>query len=151
MSSSPLPEPKRNTRMWLMAAAAATAVTLVVIAVSTGGFGLVDTVEPTSKAAVAQQHCEPEVNDRLASPATAKLSEIETARTELDPDSKDLFSLLEDPLSGVDYSRITVWNVSGIVEAQTESGTTLHDPFSCRAYFIDDDLAHTLVLFDREH
>lgn len=151
MSSSPLPQPKRNRHAWLIAAAAASVTTLVVVAVSTGGFGLVEAGEPPSKAAVAQQHCEPEVANRLASPAMATLSEIETEHTALDPDSKDMFSLLEEPLNGVDHSRITVWNVSGIVEAKTESGTTLHDPFSCRAYFIDDDLAHTLVLFDREH
>ena len=30
-------------------------------------------------------------------------------------------------------------------------GATIHDPFSCRAYFIDGNLAHTLVLFDHDH
>ena len=151
MSSSPLPQPKRKKWMWLVAAATASAVIVVVIAASTRGFGLVSTDEAPSKASIAREHCEPEVFSRLASPSTAKLSQIETASNQLDPDSKDLFSLLEDPLQGVDYSRITVWNVSGIVEAQTESGTTLHDPFSCRAYFIDDTLAQTLVLFDHDH
>jgi hypothetical protein len=87
----------------------------------------------------------------LAEPSTAKLSNVEVASTVLDPDSKDLFSLLDDPLKGVDHSRITVLNVSGVVDAPNASGSTMHDPFSCRAYFIDGNLAHTLVLFDHDH
>jgi hypothetical protein len=94
---------------------------------------------------------EPEVLNRLAEPSTAKLSNVEVASTVLDPDSKDLFSLLDDPLKGVDHSRITVWNVSGVVDAPNALGATMHDPFSCRAYFIDGNLAHTLVLFDHDH
>jgi hypothetical protein len=99
----------------------------------------------------AQDRCEPEVLNRLAEPSTAKLSNVEVASTVLDPDSKDLFSLLDDPLKGVDHSRITVWNVSGVVDAPNAFGATMHDPFSCRAYFIDGNLAHTLVLFDHDH
>jgi hypothetical protein len=124
---------------------------LVMTAVATRGFGLVNLDEPTSKARIAQDRCEPEVMNRLASPSTAKLSNVDTASSVLDPDSKDLFSLLDDPLKGVDHSRITVWNVSGVVDAQNAFGATIHDPFSCRAYFIDDNLAHTLVLFDHDH
>jgi hypothetical protein len=26
----------------------------------------------------------------------------------------------------------------------------IHDPFSCRAYFVDGTLVHTLVLFDHD-
>ena len=151
MSSSAPPSRNPGKRAWWIVIALASAAILVVVAISTRGFGLAETSEPPSKASVARQHCEPEVANRLASPATANLSQIETASAELDPDSKDLFSLLENPLKGVDHTRITVWNVTGVVQVQTESGAMLHDPFSCRAYFIDDDLAHTLVLFDREH
>lgn len=151
MSKSPSPRRRWHRGLWLLVAGTACAVILVVVAISTRGFGLVDETKPPTKASVAQQRCEPEVIKRLASPSTAKLSDIETASTALDPDSTDLFSLLEDPLKGVDHSRITVWNVSGVVEVQTELGGAIEDPFNCRAYFIDDDLAHTLVLFDHGH
>jgi hypothetical protein len=43
-------------------------------------------------------------------------------------------------------------NVSGVVDVNGDAfGATMHDPFSCRAYFIDGNLAHTLVLFDHDH
>jgi hypothetical protein len=125
---------------------------IAVIAVVTRGFGLANSTDRTSKEVTAQERCEPEVLNRLAEPSTAKLSNVEVARTALDPDSKDLFSLLDDPLKGVDHSRITVLNVSGVVDVNGNAfGDTIHDPFSCRAYFIDGNLAHTLVLFDHDH
>lgn len=101
---------------------------------------------------VAQERCETDVLDRLMSPSTARLSDISTERSRLDADGKDLFSLtLEKPLQGVDPTRITVLNVSGVVNAPTEVGSTLQDQFDCRAYFVDDALAHALVLMGHEH
>ena len=151
MGSSPLTPRKYKRRAWLITAAAVCVVILAVIAVATRGFGLANSTDRPSNERTAQDRCEPEVLNRLAEPSTAKLSNVEVASTVLDPDSKDLFSLLDDPLKGVDHSRITVWNVSGVVDAPNASGATMHDPFSCRAYFIDGNLAHTLVLFDHDH
>ena len=151
MDSSPLTPRKYRTRAWLIATAAGCAVILVVTVVATRGFGLANSTDRTSNERTAQDRCEPEVLNRLASPSTAKLSNVEAASTALDPDSKDLFSLLDDPLKGVDHSRITVLNVSGVVDAQNAFGATIHDPFNCRAYFIDGNLAHTLVLLDHDH
>jgi hypothetical protein len=150
-SSSPTPR-KNRRRSRLIAAAAGCVVILAVIAVATRGFGLANSTDGTSKELTAQDRCESDVLKRVASPATAKLSSVEVASTVLDPDSKDLFSLLDDPLKGVDHSRITVLNVSGVVDVNGDAfGATIHDPFSCRAYFIDGDLANTLVLFDHDH
>jgi hypothetical protein len=105
-----------------------------------------------SKERSAQGRCESDVLNRLASPSTAKLSNVETARSVLDPDKTDLFPLeLDEGLKGVDHSRITVWNVSGVVDAQNAFGAVIHDRFSCRAYFVDGSLAETLVLFDHDH
>lgn len=106
----------------------------------------------TSKERAAQDRCESEVLKRLVSPSAAQLSNVRSAQSVLDPDSRDLFSLtLNEPLKGVDTSRITVWEVSGVVDAPSEVGTTMHDPFICRAYFVDDDLTDTLVLFEHDH
>ena len=136
----------------MIATGAACVVILAVIAVATRGFGLADSTDRPSKELAAQNRCESDVLKQLASPSTAKLSNVEAASTVLDPDSKDLFSLLDDPLKGVEHSRITVLNVSGVVDVNGDAfGATMHDPFSCRAYFIDGNLAHTLVLFDRDH
>ena len=108
-------------------------VILAVIAVATRGFGLANSADRPSKELAAQDRCESDVLKRLASPSTAKLSNVEVASTVLDPDSKDLFSLLDDPLKGVDHSRITVLNVSGVVDVNGDAfGATIHDPFSCR-------------------
>ena len=151
MGSSPLTPRTYKKRAWLIAAAAVCVVILVVTVVATRGFGLANSTDRPSNERTAQDRCEPEVLNRLAEPSTAKLSNVEVASTVLDPDSKDLFSLLDDPLKGVDRSRITVWNVSGAVDAPNALGATMHDLFSCRAYFIDGNLAHTLVLFDHDH
>jgi hypothetical protein len=152
MGSSPKAPRKYRTRAWLIAAAMGCIVILAVIAVVTRGFGLANSTDRPSNERTAQGRCESDVRSRLASPSTAKLSNIEVASTVLDPDSKDLFSLLDDPLKGVDHSRITVLNVSGFVDVNGDAfGATIHDPFSCRAYFIDGNLAHTLVLFDHDH
>jgi hypothetical protein len=150
-SSSPTPR-KNRRRGCLIAAGAGCVVVLAVIAVATRGFGLATSTDRTSKELTAQDRCESDVLKRLASPSTAKLSNVGVASTVLDPDSKDLFSLLDDPLKGVDHSRITVLNVSGVVDVNGDAfGATIHDPFSCRAYFIDGNLANTLVLFDHDH
>ena len=152
MGSSPLTPRKNRRRAWLIAAGAGCVVILAVIALVTRGFGLANSTDRSSKELTAQDRCESDVLKRLASPSTAKLSNVEVASTVLDPDSKDLFSLLDDPLKGVDHSRITVLNVSGVVDVNGDAfGATIHDPFSCRAYFIDGNLANTLVLFDHDH
>jgi hypothetical protein len=134
--------------LWLIASTAvAFLAVIVVIAVKTQGFGAANSNER-----MAQQRCETDVRAQLASPSTANLSEVKATASELDPDSRDLFSLIgNDSLKGVDHARITVWNVSGMVDAQTEVGTLMHDPFTCRAYFVDGALADTLVLFDHPH
>lgn len=152
MGSSLLTPRKNRRRAWLIAVGAVCVVILGVIAVVTRGFGLADSTDRTSKELTARDRCESDVLKRLASPSTAKLSNVEVAGTVLDPDSKDLFSLLDDPLKGVDHSRITVLNVTGVVDVKGDAfGATIYDPFSCRAYFIDGNLAHSLVLFDHDH
>lgn len=152
MGSSPLTPRKNRRRVWLIAAVAGCVVILAVIAVATRGFGIAEPRDLPSKELAAQNRCESDVLKQLASPSTAKLSNVEVASTDLDPDSKDLFSLLDGPLKGVDHSRITVLNVSGVVDVEGSAyGDTIHDPFSCRAYFIDGNLANTLVLFDHDH
>ena len=142
--------PKRRTRVWLIAvavAALATAAAVVVIAIMTDDFAATP-----SKETAAQDRCESEVRKQLASPSVATLSNVSSAQSVLDPDSRDLFSLmLNEPLKGVDTSRITVWEVSGVVDVGSEVGTTIHDPFTCRAYFVDGNLADTLVLFEHDH
>ncbi|OBB26336.1 hypothetical protein A5792_03965 [Mycolicibacterium peregrinum] len=137
---------KPRVRLWVLACALVLGVAAV-IAVKTGGFGLMDT-----SARTAQERCVTDVRGKLVSPATAKLSDLKSERSDLEPDSRDLFPLTTDqPLKGIEQSRITVWNVSGIVDAQTEAGSTIHDPFVCRAYFVDGELVDTLVVFEREH
>ncbi|MHA3021619.1 hypothetical protein ACXPWS_15330 [Mycobacterium sp. BMJ-28] len=133
------------------AALTAIAIALAVIGAATQGFGLASSAERPSAAQAAPDRCTAEVLSRLAAPSTARLSNATVARTDLDPDSKDLFSLLDDPLRGVDHSRITVLNISGAVDAPNTFGATIHGPFSCRAYFVDGTLAHTLVLLDHDH
>lgn len=101
---------------------------------------------------IAQQRCQNEVLKRLMSPSSATLSEVHAQASQLDRDGQDLFPLtLEDPLKNVDISRITVINVSGMVNAPSEIGSTIRDHFNCRAYFVDATLAHTLVLIDETH
>ncbi|WKG00773.1 hypothetical protein [Mycolicibacterium sp. HK-90] len=141
------PSPNRpRARMWLLACAVIVGV-IAAIAVKTNVFGVTNTTERA-----VQDRCETDVRGKLASPQTAQLAGVQATVADLEPDSRDLFALTTDePLKGVDQSRITVWNVSGTVEAQTEVGSTIHDPFTCRAYFVDGNLVDTLVLFDREH
>ncbi|AKK30380.1 hypothetical protein AB431_09375 [Mycobacterium sp. EPa45] len=126
---------------------------VVAVAISTGAlppWRSSDT-RPTAEQS-AQDRCQAEVLKRLVSASTARLSDVRTEATSLDADGRDQFSLtLEESLKGVDRSRITVLNVSGVVNAPTEVGSTLQDHFDCRAYFVDGSLVHTLVLFEHDH
>ncbi|MCA2243414.1 hypothetical protein [Mycolicibacterium peregrinum] len=147
--SSPLTPRRRRIWVWI---AGSTICALVVgiaalITMKAHLFGFGDSIERT-----AQQRCESDVRGRLASPSTASMSDVQVRASELDPESRDLFPLTTNkPLKGVNYSRITVWNVTGTVDAQTEVGSVIHDPFICRAYFVDDAIADTLVVFEHEH
>ena len=143
------PRPRRRTHLWWLAAAIAAA---IVIAVATGILAVQGSEESAiSEGDAAQQRCEVDVVDRLASPSTAQISEINAISDVLDADSRDLFSLLEPPLKGIDRSRIRVWNVAGVVHSKNDFGTTMRTPFTCRVYFLDSDLVHTLVLLDHHH
>jgi hypothetical protein len=77
--------------------------------------------EPRLAQDVARDRCQDDVRKQLASP------------------------------KGVEPSRITVWNASGMINAEAQVGGTIHHPFTCRAYFVDGNLADTLVLFDHAH
>ncbi len=124
---------------------------LAVIAVKTHGFGFVGPA-PRQASDVARDRCEADVRKQLAAPGSAKLSGVRAVTGALEADGQDMFALMTDePLKGVDHARITVWNVSGTVDAQAEAGGVIHDPFTCRAYFVDGNLADTLVLFDHAH
>ncbi|MFL0177667.1 hypothetical protein ACJH6H_07445 [Mycobacterium sp. SMC-21] len=121
------------------------------IAMKTHGFGLVRP-EPRLAQDVARDRCQADVRKQLASPDSAQLSDVRSVAGTLETDGQDMFPLMTDePLKGVDHSRITVWNVSGMVDAKAEAGGTIRDPFTCRAYFVDGNLADTLVLFDHAH
>lgn len=140
-------KPRPRVRLIAMAVAALAAATVAVIVFTTR-----DEAGGASKQSAAQERCESDVVKQLASPSAAKLSDVKSEASVLDPDKRDLFSLqLNEPLKGVATSRITVWQVTGTVDAQSEVGTTMHDPFTCRAYFVDDSLADTLILFEHNH
>ena len=121
------------------------------IAIATRGFGLIESATVDVRERAAQERCERDVLARLVSPSTAKLTDVTVTNAQLDPEVMDLFSLIDGPLKGVDHSRITVRSVEGVVEAPSEIDGTLHDPFTCRTYFLDGDLADTLVVFDHDH
>ena len=140
------------TRALLLAAAATCVAILAVIAITTRGFGLIEATSVDTRERAAQQRCERDVVARLVAPSTAKLSNVTVTSAQLDPEVMDLFSLTSGgPLNGVDHSRISVRSVEGVVEAPNEVGGMLHDPFTCRAYFVDGDLADTLVAFEHDH
>ena len=143
---------QQRTRALLLAAAAMCGAILAVIAITTRGFGFIEATSVDTRERAAQQRCERDVVARLVAPSTAKLSNVTVTSAQLDPEVMDLFSLTSGgPLNGVDHSRISVRSVEGVVEAPNEVGGTLHDPFTCRAYFVDGDLADTLVVFDPDH
>ena len=140
-----------RTRALVLAAAAICGAILAGIAITTRGFGLIDSTTVDTGERVAQERCERDVVARLVSPSTAKLSGVTVADSRLDPEVVDLFSVTDGPLDGVDHSRITVRSVEGVVEVPNEVGGMLRDPFECRAYFVDGDLTDTLVLFNHDH
>lgn len=124
----------------------------IVIAVVTSFLAVRDSEESApSEGDAAQQRCEVDVVNRLASPSTAQISEINATSDVLDADSRDLFSLLEPPLKGIDQSRIRVWNVAGVVNSENDFGDSMRTPFTCRVYFLDGNLMRTLVLLDHHH
>ena len=82
----------------------------------------------------------------------SRISDLNTQTSSLDADGRDFSSMnAAEPLRGIDASRITVLNVSGVVNAPSEIGTTIADHFDCRAYFVDGAITHTLVVFDHAH
>lgn len=140
---------ERRRRVWLIALAGAAIViaAIVILAVIR-----TDSVDEVPEEAAAQKQCEPQILKQVISPSSAKLLDIKTAQSALDPDSRDLFPLMfNEPLKGVETSRIAVWEVSGVVEVPSEVGTMLHDPFVCRAYFVDGKLVDTQVAFKHDH
>lgn len=128
---------------------------IVAIAISSGALRLwrsSETRPPTAEQS-AMDRCQTDVLKRLVSASTAHLSDVRTEASSLDVDGRDQFPplTLDEPLKGIDTARITVLNVSGVVNAPTEVGSTLQDHFDCRAYFVDGSLVHTLVLFEHQH
>lgn len=127
---------------------------IVAIAISSGALRLWRSSEtrPTAEQS-AMDRCQTDVLKRLVSASTAHLSDVRTEASSLDVDGRDQFPplTLDEPLKGIDTARITVLNVSGVVNAPTEVGSTLQDHFDCRAYFVDGSLVHTLVLFEHQH
>jgi hypothetical protein len=126
---------------------------IVAVAIATGGLRLGATGDSAPSAQnSAQQRCESEVLKRLLSPEDAALSDVHTEASTLDRDGRDQFPLtIDEPLKGVNATRITVLNVSGVANSRNAFGSTIQDHFDCRAYFVDGSLAHTLVVFDHAH
>ena len=137
----------------LIAALITVGAAMVAIAVATGALQLGKTTDsaPTAEQ-LAQQRCQAAVLERLVAPDKATISDVQTQPSTLDVDGRDFSSLAtSDQLKGIDASRISVLNVSGVANAPSEVGTTIHDRFDCRAYFVDGALAHTLIVFDHGH
>ncbi len=146
-------QPASRRPLLVIAALIAVGAALVAVAVATGALKLGKSADsaPTAEQ-LAQQRCQAEVLKRLVSPDKATISDIRTETSTLDVDGRDFSSLTaSDPLRGIDASRITVLNVSGVANAPSEVGSTIEDHFDCRAYFLDGALAHTLVVFDHAH
>ncbi len=137
--------------MRTLAALAACAAIVAGIAVATHGFGIFGSTNPTSDDVAAQQRCERDVVARMMSPASATVSDLTVTSAELDPEITDLAPLSAGPLAGVDRSRITVRSVTGIVETPNEVGGTLTAPFTCRVYFVGDQLSDSLVVLEHDH
>lgn len=140
-------------RLLVIAALIVTGAALSAFAATTGALHPGKPPDAAASAArSAQDRCQNDVLKRIMAPANAHFSEVHTETSSLETDGKDLFSLtLEHPLEGVDTSRITVLNVSGIINSPNEISLTIADHFDCRAYFVDGRLAHTLLLFDHGH
>ena len=150
--------PKSRRPLFVTAALVVAGAVLAAIAVATGLLQIgkssqsTPSAEQSAQQRSAQQRCQSDVLKRLVSPSNATLSEVRTETSNLDVDGRDFSSLnSSEPLRGIDISRITVQNVSGVVNAPSEVGSTIQDHFDCRAYFVDGALAHTLVVFDHGH
>lgn len=142
------PRPRRRAHLWWIAAGISA---LIVIAAAIGVLAVRDSGESAlSEGDVAQQRCEVDVVNRLASPSTAQISEIDPTSDVLDADSRDLFSCWS-LLSKGSINRIKVWNVAGVVNSKNGFGNSMQTPFTCRAYFLGGDLVHTLILLDHHH
>lgn len=145
---------RKGRKPLLWAAALITAgATVIAIAIGTGALQLGQSGESTPSAAQsARQRCQSEVMTRLVAPDNATISDVRTETGTLDTEGRDFSPLAtNESLKGVDTSRITVLNVSGVANAPTEVGSTIRDHFDCRAYFVDGALADTLVVFDHGH
>lgn len=153
MDNEPCAEHKRRRRLWFVAALLASGGLSALIAVSTGVLNL-NSSRPSGASVeqMSQQRCEAEVLKRVLIPDKATISDVHTQSTTLDINGQDFTSVtLSEPLKGVDPSRITVLNVSGVANAPSEVGSVIHDRFSCRVYIADGAVAHTLVVFDHDH
>jgi hypothetical protein len=149
-----MPDPPRSrTSLVLTAALVVGGAAMAAAAVGTGHLRLQESGDASpSAASSARQRCESEVLKRLVSPKDASLSDVHTETGILDFDGRDLFPLtLDEPLKGVDATRITVLNVSGVANSRNAFGSTIQDHFDCRGYFVDGSLVHTLVVFDHAH
>ncbi len=158
-AACPDPSDRRRNRrplVWdaaMVVAGAAIVAIAIAIAIATGTvrLGKPGQSAPSAEQA-AQQRCESEVLTRLVSPDKAILSDVRTETSTLDTEGRDFSSLTaSEPLKGIEASRITVLNVSGVANAPSEVGTTIADHFDCRAYFVDGALTHALVVFDHNH
>jgi hypothetical protein len=153
MSNREGDRPASRRPLLVTAALIAVGAAIVAIAVATGALELGRTGDsaPSAKQS-AQQRCESEVTKKLVSPAKATISDVRSESSTLDIDGQDFSSLAaSEPLTGINTARITVLNVSGVVNAPSEVGSTIQDHFDCRAYFVDGALVHTLVIFDHGH
>lgn len=141
------------SRPWLVAAVIAGAAVIVGVAMGTGALRVGSSRDSAATAEQsARQRCESEVRKRLMSHDKATVTDLRTEAASLDIQARDLSSVTASPaLKDVDPARITVLNVSGVVNAPSQVGSVLHDRFDCRAYFVDGNLAHTLVVFDHDH
>ena len=146
-------QPASRRPLLVIAALIAVGAALVAVAVATGALRLGKSADSAPSAEqLAQQRCQSEVLKRLVSPDNATLSDVRTETSTLDVEGRDFSSLIaSEPLKGIDASRISVLNVSGVANAPSDVGTTIQDHFDCRAYFVDGALAHTLVVFDHAH
>lgn len=137
--------------MLVLAAVAVSTAALAGAAILTRGFGLIDSVNVTTLGDAAQQRCERDVIARMVSPESATVSGLAVTNSELDPEITDLAPLGAGPLAGVDRSAITVRSVTGVVETPNEVGGTLTAPFTCRVYFVGDQLSDSLVVLEHDH
>ena len=137
--------------MLVLAAVAVSAAALAGAAIATRGFGLIDSDDGMTLDDAAQQRCERDVIARMVSPESATVSGVTVTNSELDPEITDLAPLGAGPLAGIDRSAITVRSVTGVVETPNEVGGTLTAPFTCRVYFVGDQLSDSLVVLEHNH